>query len=165
MESTAEMVRLVGLSATLPNYRDVGTLLRVKPDHCFFFTAAYRPCPLAQTFIGVTIKKPLQRFQLMNEICYKKIMDAAGKHQVLIFVHSRKETAKTARFLRDKATEDEQLNKIMSTDASSREILQVKHPQLHPARVILPCSHPPAQTCGCGFLYSAWAFAGIKSGC
>lgn len=126
VESTAEMVRLVGLSATLPNYRDVGTLLRVKPDHCFFFSAAYRPCPLAQTFIGVTIKKPLQRFQLMNEICYKKIMDAAGKHQVLIFVHSRKETAKTARFLRDKATEDEQLNKIMSTDASSREILQVR---------------------------------------
>lgn len=120
------MVRLVGLSATLPNYRDVGTLLRVKPDHCFFFSAAFRPCPLAQTFIGVTIKKPLQRFQLMNEICYKKIMDAAGKHQVLIFVHSRKETAKTARFLRDKATEDEQLNKIMSTDASSREILQVR---------------------------------------
>lgn len=139
VESTAEMVRLVGLSATLPNYRDVGTLLRVKPDHCFFFNAAYRPCPLAQTFIGVTIKKPLQRFQLMNEICYKKIMEAAGKHQVLIFVHSRKETAKTARFLRDKATEDEQLNKIMSTDASSREILQVLHLSATPA--CLPWFH------------------------
>ncbi len=26
-----------------------------------------------------------------------QVMEAAGKHQVLIFVHSRKETAKTAR--------------------------------------------------------------------
>ena len=32
-----------------------------------------------------------------------QIMEAAGKHQVLIFVHSRKETAKTARFLKDEA--------------------------------------------------------------
>lgn len=126
MESTAEMVRLVGLSATLPNYEDVAALLRVKRDHGLFkFNAAYRPCPLAQTFIGVTIKKPLQRFQLMNEICYKKIMDAAGKHQVMIFVHSRKETAKTARFLRDKALENEELNKVMRPDSGSRELLQV----------------------------------------
>lgn len=34
---------------------------------------ARRPCPLAQQYIGVTIKKPLQRFQLMNEICYAKV--------------------------------------------------------------------------------------------
>ena len=79
VEATAELVRMVGLSATLPNYQDVATLLRVdKSKGLFFFNAAYRPCPLAQTFIGVTIKKPLQRFQLMNEICYNKIMDAAG---------------------------------------------------------------------------------------
>jgi hypothetical protein len=32
-----------------------------------------RPCPLAQQYIGVTVKKPLQRFQLMNEICYNKV--------------------------------------------------------------------------------------------
>lgn len=32
-----------------------------------------RPCPLAQQYIGVTVKKPLQRFQLMNEICYSKV--------------------------------------------------------------------------------------------
>lgn len=76
-------MRLVGLSATLPNYEDVAALLRVKRDRgLFFFGAAYRPCPLAQTFIGVTVKKPLQRFQLMNDICYNKVADAAGKHQV-----------------------------------------------------------------------------------
>ena len=30
----------------------------------------------------------------MNEVCYEKVMDKAGKKQVLVFVHSRKETAK-----------------------------------------------------------------------
>lgn len=32
IETIQEDVRLVGLSATLPNYQDVATLLRVNPD-------------------------------------------------------------------------------------------------------------------------------------
>lgn len=83
IESTQEMTRIVGLSATLPNYDDVATFLRVKPQKgLFYFDNSYRPCPLAQQYIGITVKKPLQRFQLMNEICYNKVLDCAGKHQV-----------------------------------------------------------------------------------
>lgn len=52
------------------------------PRGLFYFDNSYRPCPLQQQYIGVTVKKPLQRFQLMNEICYNKVLDAAGKHQV-----------------------------------------------------------------------------------
>ena len=48
----------------------------------FYFDNSYRPCPLQQQYIGVTVKKPLQRFQLINEICYNKVLDSAGKHQV-----------------------------------------------------------------------------------
>ena len=74
MQATQEMIRLVGLSATLPNYEDVAAFLRVKPDKgLFYFDNSFRPCPLAQQYIGVSVKKPLQRFQLMNEICYKKV--------------------------------------------------------------------------------------------
>lgn len=127
IESTQEMVRLVGLSATLPNYEDVAAFLRVSPEKgLFHFDNSFRPCPLAQQYIGVTVKKPLQRFQLMNEICYDKVMEAAGKHQVLIFVHSRKETAKTARFLKDEAMKNETLLKILKDDSASREILQTE---------------------------------------
>lgn len=47
---------------------------RVKREKgLFFFDGSYRPCPLAQQYIGINIKKPLQRFQLMNEICYSKV--------------------------------------------------------------------------------------------
>lgn len=73
-QATQEMTRLVGLSATLPNYQDVASFLRVKPDiGLFYFDTSYRPCPLAQQYVGITVKKPLQRFQLMNEICYNKV--------------------------------------------------------------------------------------------
>ena len=47
MEQTGEYVRLVGLSATLPNYQDVVTFLRVDESKgLFYFDASYRPCGL-----------------------------------------------------------------------------------------------------------------------
>lgn len=136
IETTKEHIRLVGLSATLPNYEDVALFLRVhgkkgdddkkdkKVQGLFYFDNSYRPVPLAQQYIGITVKKPLQRFQLMNEICYEKVMDVAGKHQVLIFVHSRKETAKTARAIRDTAIAKDTLSRFLKDDSASREILQ-----------------------------------------
>lgn len=49
IEQNQEMVRIVGLSATLPNYVDVGTLLRVKHKvGLFYFDFSYRPVPLEQ---------------------------------------------------------------------------------------------------------------------
>jgi pre-mRNA-splicing helicase BRR2 len=83
IENTQEMVRIVGLSATLPNYEDVATFLRVNPDKgLFFFDNSFRPVPLQQQYIGITEKKAIKRFQLMNEICYEKVIEQAGKNQV-----------------------------------------------------------------------------------
>ena len=42
-----------------------------------------------------------------------QVLDAVGKHQVLIFVHSRKETAKTARYLKEEALKDDKLAQFM----------------------------------------------------
>jgi pre-mRNA-splicing helicase BRR2 len=124
MEQTGEYVRLVGLSATLPNYHDVAAFLRVDEQKgLFFFDASYRPVGLQQQFIGVTEKKAIKRYQVMNEVCYEKVLDQAGKHQVLVFVHSRKETAKTARFIRDEAIEKETITQFVKPDSAVREIL------------------------------------------
>lgn len=47
VEQTQEQVRIVGLSATLPNYKDVGLTLRVNPKKgLFYFDQSYRPIPL-----------------------------------------------------------------------------------------------------------------------
>ncbi|KIM35850.1 hypothetical protein M413DRAFT_449581 [Hebeloma cylindrosporum] len=124
MEQTNEYVRLVGLSATLPNYQDVASFLRVdEKKGLFYFDASYRPCALQQQFIGVTEKKAIKRYQITNEVCYEKVLDQAGKNQTLVFVHSRKETAKTARYLRDMAIEKETITQFVKPDGAVREIL------------------------------------------
>ncbi|KAH9039430.1 Sec63-domain-containing protein [Lactarius deliciosus] len=124
MEQTSDYVRLVGLSATLPNYHDVATFLRVDQSKgLFYFDASYRPCALQQQFIGVTEKKAIKRYQVMNEVCYEKVLDQAGKNQTLVFVHSRKETAKTAKFIRDMAIEKETITQFVKPDSAVREIL------------------------------------------
>ena len=54
VESSQTVIRVVGLSATLPNYIDVAKFLRVNPYvGLFFFDGRFRPVPLAQTFIGI----------------------------------------------------------------------------------------------------------------
>ena len=126
-EQTGDPVRLVGLSATLPNYRDVATFLRVDPQKgLFHFDGTFRPCPLKQEFIGVTDRKAIKQLKTMNDVCYNKVIEQVGtnRNQMLIFVHSRKETAKTAKYIRDKALELETLGQILRTDAASREILK-----------------------------------------
>lgn len=41
--------------------------------------------PLEQTYVGITEKKAIKRFQIMNEIVYEKIMEHAGKNQVCLW--------------------------------------------------------------------------------
>ncbi|KAL8003118.1 putative Sec63 domain, transcription-repair coupling factor, C2 domain superfamily [Plasmopara halstedii] len=151
VESTQCMIRIVGLSATLPNYVDVATFLRVSVPSgdvrmqnaatnggqggLFYFDATYRPVPLDQTFIGVstngnlkdavtlnttalttsfenedemmkdkkgtnTMSRQRQIELMMNKLtlahCLKQVQ---AKEQVMVFVHSRKETGRTMRTL------------------------------------------------------------------
>ncbi|ELU09831.1 hypothetical protein CAPTEDRAFT_222545 [Capitella teleta] len=136
IETTQEDVRLVGLSATLPNYEDVATFLRVDPAKgLFFFNNSFRPVPLEQQYIGITEKKAVKRFQVMNEIVYEKVLEHAGKNQVLVFVHSRKETGKTARAIRDMCLEKDSLGNFLKEGSASTEVLrreadQVKNSEL-----------------------------------
>ncbi|KAJ8921892.1 hypothetical protein NQ315_008525 [Exocentrus adspersus] len=130
IESTQEDVRLVGLSATLPNYRDVATFLRVKESGLFYFDNSFRPVALEQQYIGVTEKKALKRYQVMNEIVYEKTMEHAGRNQVLIFVHSRKETGKTARAIRDMCLEKDTLGQFLREGSASMEVLRTEAEQV-----------------------------------
>ncbi|GJP66452.1 hypothetical protein CLOP_g23384 [Closterium sp. NIES-67] len=105
VESSQSMIRIVGLSATLPNYTEVAQFLRVNLDTgLFYFDASYRPVPLSQQYIGVSEPNFARRNTLMHEIAYEKAMNAVknGK-QAMVFVHSRKDTVKTARILMETA--------------------------------------------------------------
>ncbi|BHF63398.1 hypothetical protein SprV_0200639000 [Sparganum proliferum] len=129
--SSPDSIRLVGLSATLPNYEDVATFLRVDVTKgLFYFDNSYRPVPLEQQYIGITEKKAVKRFQLMNEIVYEKVVEHAGRNQVLVFVHSRKETGKTARAVRDMCLEKDTLGLFMKDKNASTEVLRQEAEQV-----------------------------------
>lgn len=74
IEMSQEHIRLVGLSATLPNFEDVAVFLRVKPEKgLFVFGNHYRPVPLKQTYIGIKDKKAIRRYNTMNDVTYEKV--------------------------------------------------------------------------------------------
>ncbi|XP_020701426.1 DExH-box ATP-dependent RNA helicase DExH14 isoform X3 [Dendrobium catenatum] len=105
VESTQSMIRIVGLSATLPNYLEVAQFLRVNAETgLFFFDSSYRPVPLAQQYIGISEKDFAKRNELFNKICYAKVVESVKQgHQAMVFVHSRKDTGKVARMLLESA--------------------------------------------------------------
>ena len=129
IESTQEECRLVGLSATLPNYKDVATFLNVDLDKgLHFFDNSYRPVPLEQTYVGITEKKAIKRLQMMNEVVYSKMIAQVQQgNQIIIFTHSRKDTVKTAEALRDMCMEREMMGLLMKDEATaSTEILRTQ---------------------------------------
>ena len=100
VESTQSLIRIVGLSATLPNYIDVADFLKVnRMAGLFYFDGSFRPVPLEQHFIGVK-GKPGTRASRDNidQTAFEKVKDMLQLgHQVMVFVHSRKDTVNTAR--------------------------------------------------------------------
>jgi activating signal cointegrator complex subunit 3 len=118
VESRQRTVRIVALSATLPNYQDVAEFLKVPDRGLFFFGPEHRPVPLQQQFIGVGTKRMNRnlREEKMNSICFETVLDSLQRgYQVMVFVHSRKGTGDTARALADIAASEGVLEKYFVT--------------------------------------------------
>ncbi|KAK1759406.1 activating signal cointegrator 1 complex subunit 3 [Echria macrotheca] len=108
VESTQSLIRIVGLSATLPNYVDVADFLGVnKMAGMFYFDASFRPVPLEQHFIGVKGKAGSKQSRAnLDEVAFEKVRSMLElDHQVMVFVHSRKDTQLTAKMLYEKAVD------------------------------------------------------------
>lgn len=108
VESTQSLIRIVGLSATLPNFIDVADFLKVnRMAGLFYFDQSFRPVPLEQHFLGVKgkpgSKTSRENIESTAFDCVKRMLEQ--DHQVMVFVHSRKDTVKTARQLHETATE------------------------------------------------------------
>ena len=76
---------MVALSATLPNYKDVARFLRVPERSLFHFDNSFRPVPLEQHYVGITEKKPMKRYQMMNDIVYEKVCPASAVLSAVFF--------------------------------------------------------------------------------
>lgn len=127
VESSQSMIRIVGLSATLPNYIDVANFLRVSPYiGLFYFDSRFRPVPLSQIFIGVKATKPLVQMSDMDQVCYEKALEQVQRgHQVMVFVHARNATIRTANILKELAMKANQLH-AFEPDESSQFTLAKK---------------------------------------
>jgi antiviral helicase SLH1 len=110
VETTQSLIRIVGLSATLPNYVDVADFLRVnKMAGMFYFDASFRPVPLEQHFVGVKGKaNTVKSRENLEQVAFDKVVEMLKLgHQIMVFVHSRKDTVKTARTLYEKAIDEQ----------------------------------------------------------
>ncbi|CBQ67684.1 probable RNA helicase [Sporisorium reilianum SRZ2] len=109
VESSQSLIRIVGLSATLPNYVDVADFLRVNRwQGLFYFDSSFRPVPLEQHFLGVKGKLGSQQARAnLDKACFEKVSELVqAGHQVMVFVHARKETVKTAQTMREMFREE-----------------------------------------------------------
>lgn len=106
VESTQSLIRIVGLSATLPNYVDVADFLKVnRYAGLFYFDASFRPVPLEQHFIGVKGRAGTKSSRdNIDTTAFEKVREMLEQdHQIMVFVHSRKDTLNTAKMLYEKA--------------------------------------------------------------
>uniref|UniRef100_A0A1I7VPC0 Activating signal cointegrator 1 complex subunit 3 n=1 Tax=Loa loa TaxID=7209 RepID=A0A1I7VPC0_LOALO len=127
VEMNQQGVRIIGLSATLPNYIDVARFLRVNPHKgMFFFDGRFRPVPLSQTFIGVRNPRSTgpDLMREMDEVCYEKVHQFVSKgHQVLVFVTARNATTKLAMTFRDEAAKRGESNHFLPTNVGSLQYI------------------------------------------
>ncbi|KAF3901879.1 hypothetical protein ABW21_db0200647 [Orbilia brochopaga] len=127
VEATQSMIRIVGLSATLPNYVDVAMFLKVNPlQGLFYFDQSFRPVPLEQHFVGVKGKPGSKTSnENIDRVSFEKVRQMLELgHQVMVFVHSRKDTVKTARMLYEMALDEQCADLFDTTGHPKYDILK-----------------------------------------
>ncbi|XP_065316283.1 activating signal cointegrator 1 complex subunit 3-like [Gordionus sp. m RMFG-2023] len=114
VETMQSMIRIIGLSATLPSYLHVAQFLRVNPyKGLFFFDGRFRPVPLTQSFIGVKNvgNSTFEQRKEMDHICFEEVVKRLNRGlQIMVFVHARNATLKTAINLREIASRTNKLH-------------------------------------------------------
>lgn len=123
-ERQQSAVRLVGLSATLPNAIDVSKFLKVDKTKGFFnFDASFRPVPLQQTYCAVKKIPGKMHAEVLNSVTYTKTMQFEGQ-SVMIFVHSRKDTEFTANYVMQRALKEHQLSRLGIDTQGNRRFVE-----------------------------------------
>ncbi|KAK0627137.1 Sec63 Brl domain-containing protein [Immersiella caudata] len=138
VESTQSLIRVVGLSATLPNYVDVADFLGVnKYAGLFYFDSSFRPVPLEQHFIGVKGKAGTKQSRdNLDQVAFDKVREMLElDHQVMVFVHSRRDTQATAKMLYEKAVDQACVDLFDPTyhekyEAAMKDVKQTKGREL-----------------------------------
>ena len=92
----------------------------------FYFDSSFRPVPLEQHFIGVKGKPgSLQSRKNLEKVTFEKVSELVKLgHQVMVFVHARKETVNAAQGLKEAATIDDCLDDFSCEDHPTYGLLR-----------------------------------------
>lgn len=143
VESTQSLIRIIGLSATLPNFIDVADFLKVnRMVGLFYFDASFRPVPLEQHFIGVQGKAGTKVSRDNIDLtAFEKVKNMLELgHQVMVFVHSRKDTVNTARTFIQMAADQDCLDLLdcQDVDGFAAAMRDLKHTKGRELRELVP---------------------------
>ncbi len=97
-------LRIIAMSATVPNYSEVAQWLRVEPENTLVFDDMDRPVPLTTKLESIPYQRNVGNVGKVKNRQVVSILNKCLKDdtaQALIFVRSRKETEKLASFLLD----------------------------------------------------------------
>lgn len=89
-------LRVIAVSATVPNIADIGRWLRVSPEHMKVFDGSYRPVLLEHHVVGFTARNPWLFAQAYNKSMLKVLMKYSEGKPGIVFCTSRKQTAVAA---------------------------------------------------------------------
>ncbi|CCD23111.1 RNA helicase NDAI_0B00770 [Naumovozyma dairenensis CBS 421] len=123
VESSQSMIRIVGLSATLPNFMDVADFLGVNRQvGMFYFDQSFRPKPLEQQLLGCRGKDgSKQSKENIDKTSYEKLLEMIQRgYQVMVFVHARKETVKSSRTFIKMAQSNAEID-LFAPDPSTKD--------------------------------------------
>jgi replicative superfamily II helicase len=119
-----EDCRIVALSASLPNYADVGSFIRCRAEDIFHFEAELRHVPISYELVNTG-----DREKEMPVLIEKILENVEANSPMLVFVHSRSMTLAIAQRLRhylDRQEISEEVAELMSqiSNPKIREVLR-----------------------------------------
>ncbi|KAH8740934.1 U5 small nuclear ribonucleoprotein 200kDA helicase [Cryptosporidium ryanae] len=82
MGTTQKKIRIIGLSATLPNWEDFSSFLNVNKDDSYFFNEYFRPTPLEKTIIGVFEKQVQDNSRSIREEAHNNSKNNCDEEKV-----------------------------------------------------------------------------------
>jgi activating signal cointegrator complex subunit 3 len=122
VESRQRQVRIVGLTATLPNYQDVATwyiLASVGSRTVLLWTRAAETGATPTGYCIGVIAQTRDRFvweKKTNDVCYDVVVDLLRRgYQVMVFMHSQKAQATWSMLLADRAAQSDEFERLFVT--------------------------------------------------
>lgn len=85
--------RILGISATIPNYRDVAEFIGAKEPHMYYFNSTYKEIPMEYKIVG--IKKNTRKTDIESAV----LKSSLKQEPTLIFISSRKECHAVAKMI------------------------------------------------------------------